>query len=187
MTQSFLSAAAPAPRYPNALGQALVAGSRWLAIAGIGTLCAVALMLTFSIVLRKLFATQVPGDHEVVRMASALSVSMMLPWCQITGANIMVDLLTSKMSERVNRRLDQIGCLLLGLMTLLLAWRTGLLAMESHRSGSFSPMLAWPIWISQALMLPGLILTALNSFYVALQPGAMQRRIAFAQDNEGRE
>jgi len=61
-------------------------------------------------------------------------------------------------------------------MAALLAWRTGVLAVGSHASGAFSPLLTWPVWLFQALMVPGLTLTALCGFYVALAPGSMTAR-----------
>ena len=65
---------------------------------------------------------------------------------------------------------------LLGAVALLLAWRSGLQAVQSHAQGAFTPILAWPIWLPQALMLPGLLLTAAIGFYFALRPNALPER-----------
>ncbi|WP_198289610.1 TRAP transporter small permease [Paracoccus sp. N5] len=148
-------------------------------MGGVLTLCGLALMLTFTIVVRKLFSWQVNGDNEIVRMFAAFSITALFPWCQLTGSNIVVDLLTSGLPARKNRILDQIGSLLLGAVLLVLTWRTGLLVLESRASGAFSPLLAWPVWMFQALMLPGLLLTAINGFYLGLSPRAMTLRTEF--------
>ena len=42
--------------------------------------------------------------------------------------------------------------------------------------GTFTPLLAWPVWIPQALMLPGLLLTTVVGVYLALAPRALQVR-----------
>lgn len=182
MPHHLLSTAAPAPQFQDSLGRTLVSTSRLMALSGGVILVGLAVMLTVTIAARKLFAWQVAGDHEIVRMFAAVSVSMLFPWCQITGANIVVDLLTSRLSGRAARRLDQIGALALGAVALLLTWRTGALMLESKASGSFSPLLAWPVWIFQALMLPGLLLTGVCGLYLALAPGAMQARTRFTHD-----
>ena len=53
----------------------------------------------------------------------------------------------------------------------LLAWRTGVLVQSTIVSRSFSPMLAWPLWIFQASMLPGLVLSGLIALFMAAFPG----------------
>lgn len=163
----------------------LVATARHLAVLGVAIVSGLAVMLVVTIVARKLLGWQVTGDHEIVRMFAAVSMSLVFPWCHLTAGNITVDLLTSGLPRGATRALDRIGSFLLGAMAALLAWRTGALAAASHASGAFSPLLAWPVWLFQALMVPGLILTALSGFYVALAPGAMSARETHGAETGG--
>lgn len=176
---------ASAPRYADPLGRMLVSLARGLAVLGIAIIAGLAVMLVVTIVARKLLGWQVTGDHEIVRMFAAVSMSLVFPWCHMTAGNITVDLLTSALPRGTTRALDRIGSVLLGGMAALLAWRTGVLAVGSHASGAFSPLLAWPVWLFQALMVPGLTLTALCGVYVALAPGSMAARESYGAETAG--
>lgn len=166
--------------FSGAVGRALEAASRVLAIVGVLVICGLAMLLCVTIVGRKLFSWQVMGDHELVQIFAAVSVSMLFPWCHITGGNVIVDLLSTRFPAALNRWLDRIGSLLLGCVALLLAWRTGLLAEQSYARGSFTPLLAWPIWVPQMLMIPGLVLTGIVGLHLAFAPGALAERDAAA-------
>jgi TRAP-type C4-dicarboxylate transport system permease small subunit len=168
------------PPFADALGRALGRISMVMAIVGVLIICGLAGMLCITIVARKLLGWQVTGDHEIVQILAAVSVSMLFPWCHLTGGNVIVDLLTSGLPRRANRALDRIGSLLLGLMALVLAWRTGLLVEQTIARGTFTPLLALPVWIPQAMMIPGLLLTAVVGVYLALSPRAIDTRDASA-------
>lgn len=133
-------------------------------------------MLCVTILARKLLGWQVTGDHELVQIFAAVSMSMLFPWCHLTGGNVIVDLLTVGLPRPVNRVLDRIGSLLLGAMALILAWRTGLLVEQTHARGTFTPLLAWPVWVPQALMIPGLLLTSIVGAYLAVAPRSLEVR-----------
>lgn len=164
------------PQFPDAFGRALGRTSLVLAVLGVLIICALACMLCVTIVARKLLGWQVTGDHELVQIFAAVSMSMLFPWCHLNGGNVIVDLLTSGLPRRVNRGLDRIGSLLLGVMALILAWRTGLLVEQTLARGTFTPLLAWPVWVPQALMIPGLLLTGVVGVYLAFAPRALLAR-----------
>ncbi|MCB1389023.1 MAG: TRAP transporter small permease [Rhodobacteraceae bacterium] len=159
-------------RSPTDLTGHLLTRLSWLlAILGSLTICGLALMLVTSIVARKLLDWQVTGDYELVRMFGAVAVSLMLPWCTVTGGHVVVDLFTARLPGWAKGLLDRAGFLLLAAMAGLLAWRTGVLVQSTIVSRSFSPMLAWPLWIFQASMLPGLVLSGLIALFMAAFPG----------------
>lgn len=164
------------PAFPDPIGRALGRVSVVLAILGVLIICGLAVMLCVTIFARKMLGWQVAGDHELVQIFAALSMSMLFPWCHLTGGNVIVDLLTSGLPRPVNKILDRIGSLLLSLVALLLAWRTGLLAEQTFARGTFTPLLAWPVWIPQVLMLPGLLLTFVVGTYLAISPHAIDVR-----------
>lgn len=155
------------------VGLSLTRLSWLLAILGSLTITGLALMLVTSIVARKLLDWQVTGDHELVRMFGAVAVSLMLPWCTISGGHVVVDLFTEGLPGWAKGVLARLGYLMLGLMAALLAWRTGVLVQATIASHAFSPMLAWPLWVFQAAMLPGLVLSGLNALFVSVWPGVL--------------
>ena len=134
---------------------------------------AVALTTVASVVLRALTSRPIQGDVEITQFGIALAISLMLPWCQQRGANIIVDFFTQNLRERRLRWLDGIGCLLIALMYLLLAWRTGVGAQAVFAAGETSMIRSWPMWWVYASLAPGLALAAV----VAL----VQARLHFTQ------
>ena len=130
---------------------------------------AVALTTVASVVLRALTSRPIQGDGEITQFGIALAISLMLPWCQHRSANIIVDFFTQNLRERRLRVLDGIGCLLIALMYLLLAWRTGVGAQAVWAAGETSMIRSWPMWWVYASLAPGLALAAV----IALAQAAM--------------
>lgn len=141
---------------------------RWAAISGGLLLCGLAIMLVVTIVGRKLFAWQVNGDYEIVQMFGAVATSLLFPWCQITMGNIAVDIFTARLPDVMQSGLDRLGALFLAVLASLMAWRTGILAIQSEESGSISAVLGWPVWLFQAMIVPGLLLMAIVSISITL-------------------
>ena len=50
----------------------------------------------------------------------------------------------------------------------IIAWRTGAGALSLKEVGETSAILAWPVWVAQALMVPGFIVLAVAGFYMML-------------------
>jgi TRAP-type C4-dicarboxylate transport system permease small subunit len=138
-------------------------------LTGAAVALAVALTTVASVVLRALTSRPIQGDVEITQFGIALAISLMLPWCQWRGANIIVDFFTQNLREQRLRVLDGIGCLLIALMYLLLAWRTGVGAQAVWAAGETSMIRSWPMWWVYASLAPGLALAAV----IALAQAAM--------------
>jgi len=161
---------------PDRCWRSLYVVSRVMAIGG-GLVCvALAVMLVVTIFSRKVFLWQVTGDYELVQMFGAVAGSLFFPWCLLVGGNIIVDLFTAGAPERFNRALDRLSSLLLAAIALLIAWRTGVQALQSESSGAISPMLSWPLWVFQAMMIPGFLATAAVGIYLAMSSRGIEYR-----------
>ena len=130
----------------------------WFAILGGLCASAVALMTVVSIAMRSLLSRPIQGDVELTQLGIALCISLCLPWCQLHGANIIVDFFTQRASQRTVRGLDAVGGLLMALMVGLLAWRTGAGAIAVGGAGETSMILGLPMWWIYAALAPGLAL-----------------------------
>ena len=130
------------------------------ALLGAAAALAVALMTVASIAGRALWSTPIPGDVELTQFGIAWALSLSLPWCQLRGANIIVDFFTQHLRERKVRVLDGVGAVLLALMCTLLAWRTSVGALAVREAGETSMILALPMWWAYASLAPGLALAA---------------------------
>lgn len=132
----------------------------WL-FAMVGGLCAslVGAMTVTSVAGRALASAPIPGDVELTQFGVALCISLCLPWCQLHGANIIVDFFTQKVAPHVQAWLDGFGALALAAMTALLAWRTAVGAVSIHEAGETTMILGLPMWWTYAMLAPGLALT----------------------------
>ena len=113
-----------------------------------------------SVVGRALFAAPIQGDVELVQLGGAVCVACFLPFTQFKGANIIVDFFTQNVRERTRSRLDALGTGLYAAVLALICWRGAAGGIVAHENGETSMLMALPIWIAYAAMLPGLALSA---------------------------
>jgi TRAP-type C4-dicarboxylate transport system permease small subunit len=133
----------------------------WFAITGSAVALLVGAMTAVSVVGRAWFKSPIQGDVEITQLGIALSISLCIPWCQMRGANIIVDFFTQKLRPQRIRILDAIGSLLLALMCALLAWRTGVGALAVRSAHETTMIMGLPMWWAYASLAPGLALAAL--------------------------
>ena len=148
-------------------GRALLAITKLTAIAGGLVFVALVVMEIVSIVGRKLFSAPVPGDVEILQMCAAFASATFFAYCHLTGGDIKVDFFTHNVRSHRVALLDAIGSVLVGVFGALLAWRTGAGALVLKEVGETSAILGWPVWVAQALMVPGFLLLAIAGFYLA--------------------
>ncbi|HET6802889.1 MAG TPA: TRAP transporter small permease [Casimicrobiaceae bacterium] len=167
----------------GSFGRALLATTKMTAIAGGLVFVALVVMEIVSIVGRKLFSAPVPGDVEILQMCAAFASATFFAYCHLIGGDIKVDFFTHNVRSQRIALLDAIGSLLVGVFGALLAWRTGAGALVLKEVGETSAILGWPVWVAQALMVPGFLLLGLAGFYlaghrlrVALSRGEVQTR-----------
>jgi TRAP-type C4-dicarboxylate transport system permease small subunit len=149
-------------------GRALYLASRYLAIAGGIVFVALVVMSIVSITGRKLFAWPVPGDVEVLQMCAAFASSCFFAYCHLAGGDVKVDFFTHNLAPRKVHAMDALGSLLVGVFGALIAWRTAAGALAVKEVGETSAILGWPVWIAQALMVPGFVLLAAAGFYTCV-------------------
>jgi TRAP-type C4-dicarboxylate transport system permease small subunit len=142
-----------------------VAVPGWLAalcrvFAGIGGLTLLAMMLVTvaSVTLRGVVGQPIPGDFELVEMGSAIAIFCFLPWCQLTGGNVLVDFFTQSAGARTNHLLEALGDLLYLAIAALLLWRLIHGGLEMRQYGEQSMVLRLPIWWSFIVILPAMAL-----------------------------
>ncbi|MFS2034538.1 TRAP transporter small permease [Polaromonas sp. CT11-55] len=129
---------------------------------------AITLLTCVSIIGRETLGKTVPGDFELVGLATGAAVGLFMPLCQLQHGNIIVDFFTARVPHRVNRQLDRLGALLLGLCFVLLAWRAGLGGLNSWQTNSSTMLLGVPEWYAYVTMVPGFLLTAVIALHQAV-------------------
>ncbi len=158
-----LSTDQPAPgRAASPLLHAVVT---WWAIAGGLVFCAIVAMSIVSIVGRKLFASPVEGDMELLMMLAAVGSAAFLPLCELEDHHIKVDALTTWMSERGRAALDLLAHLVLAVGAGVITWRTQLYVHEMRETTEMSPILLVPMWIPVSLLVPSFLLLTVAALY----------------------
>jgi TRAP-type C4-dicarboxylate transport system permease small subunit len=123
----------------------LVSLTRPLAIAGGVLMLAVSIIVVVSVLMRWLINYSIPGDIELVQIATALAVFSFLPLCQAARCNIVVDTFTNRLPLRARNTLDALWDLVYAVMAAIIAWRLAVGAWDTIRSNTVSMMLALPI------------------------------------------
>jgi TRAP-type C4-dicarboxylate transport system permease small subunit len=127
--------------------------ARLCAILGGSLLTAITLLTCASLIGRNTLGLSLAGDFELTGVASGAAIALFLPWCQWQRGNIAVDFFTAKASVKT-------ALLLAGVMALL-AWRTGVGALNAVQTHSGTMLLDFPEWLVYASMVPPMVLTAL--------------------------
>ncbi|MEO8164811.1 MAG: TRAP transporter small permease, partial [Betaproteobacteria bacterium] len=135
--------------------------------AGGALLTAITGMVVTSISLRSLGYQPIQGDFELLQVALAGCVALMLPWCQLQGGNLTVDFFTARLRKSRQRRLDALGAVLFALVMALLTWRTAVGVIAVKASHESTMILGFPLWIGYAAMMPGLLLTVFAALRTA--------------------
>ena len=137
------------------------------AFAGGAILTAITMMVVASILMRSLGFEPVQGDFELLQVALAGCIALMLPWCQLQGGNLTVDFFTVRLRKTRQRRLDAMGAVLFAVVMALVTWRTSAGAIAAKASNESTMILGFPLWIGYVAMIPGLFLTVFAALQTA--------------------
>lgn len=128
-----------------------------------GTLILTSALIVFvDITMRRFLGWTIGGADELSGYALAIGTVWALPYCLLWRTNIRVDSLYRLFPEKIRAALDVLSLILFGAFVLLLAYRAGLVLLETveQNSRSVSP-LSVPLIYPQSIWVAGLV------FYVA--------------------
>jgi TRAP-type C4-dicarboxylate transport system permease small subunit len=131
------------------------------ALLGGAVLLTVAAVTVVSVVGRWLWSTPVLGDVEMVQLGTAAALALFLPYCQLHGSHLIVDIFTARTTTSAQRRLDRIAQGGAAVVLALLAARAGAGVLDLRTAGETSMVLGVPLWLAYAAMVPSLGLAAL--------------------------
>ena len=137
-------------------GAAIVAGM---------ILCAIVLMTIVSVVGRGGFNAPVTGDYELVEMATAVAVFLMLPYVQFNRGHVAVGLLTDRASLPVRKGLELLANLIMTFAAIFIAWRTQIALGDKLDNGEVSYLLGVPRWVPFLGAVIGCYLWAIASLF----------------------
>lgn len=131
--------------HPQRAPGPLATAARWLAISGGLLMLGVGFLVVASVLSLRLTGDTIPGELELVQMATALAVFAFLPFCQARRANIVVDTFTAWLPDAVTRAVDAFWDLAYAAVAAVLAWRLAVGAAETTRAGTGTMILGLPV------------------------------------------
>ena len=151
----------PPPATRTRAGALVVNAARWWALLGGVLTLALALMTAASAVSNILTGRPFAADYELVKHIIAIAIFMFLPYCQITGSNVTVDIFTERMSERGKHAMAAFSSLFaIAFSALLLVQMYG--GFQSYlRYMEVTPVLRLPLWTAFPPILLSLVLLLL--------------------------
>jgi TRAP-type C4-dicarboxylate transport system permease small subunit len=123
-----------AARPAGSAARALLATARVLAVIGGLLSCAMAAIVTVSVIGRYLFHRPIPGDYDIVGILCGCAIFAFLPYCQLQRGNVLADFFTARAPARVKASLDAAGALIYLAAAVLLTWRLYYGALEMRQS-----------------------------------------------------
>ncbi|WP_244935088.1 TRAP transporter small permease [Acuticoccus sediminis] len=119
---------------------------RFWAILGGLTATALALMTAASAVSNLLFSAPFAADHELIKHFVAIVIFMFLPYCQLAGANVTVDIFTEGMGDTAKALMAAFASLLAIAFSLLLLRQMYLGLIDYRQYVEITPVLKLPLW-----------------------------------------
>ena len=109
----------------------------------------------------------IPADYELTKHFVAVAIFTFLPYCQLTGSNVTVDIFTEGASERAKAGMAAFSSLFAIAFSLLLLRQMWLGFLSYRQYPEMTPVLHLPLWtafppilVSLALMLIASLITA---------------------------
>ena len=143
--------------------RALESATQLFALAGGLVLLALVNVSLVSIVGRKLFASPIRGDMELMEVGAAVAIAAFLPLCELRGNHLKADAFTMAAPQRVKRTLDTLAHFFCFIAAAVLSWRTLLQMLDSREYGDMTTLLSSPLWIPLLFIVPSLALLAICS------------------------
>jgi len=159
------------------LRSGLTAMARAGALLG-GVLLLAAVGVTCASVLRGAFGRPILGDSEIVEMCLGVAVALFLPWTEMRGSHVIVDVFTARLPARSLAWLDAAMRAAVALVATVLAVQIADGAYAQWDRERATMFLELPYWWGYAGAAVGLALWTVTAGFVAVERFQDARRPA---------
>jgi TRAP-type C4-dicarboxylate transport system permease small subunit len=111
-----------------------------------GSVLVFAIFVTVSSVVLARFGRPILGDTEVVSLCAGVAIALFLPYGQMRGSNVVIEIFTAKLPARWRGVLDFVMCVAFAVVVVVLTWRMmqgGLDAFSRQRASMFLQLPQW--------------------------------------------
>lgn len=174
-TPADAAARPPRPDTPAARTAAVLSRTiEYWALAGGLLACGLALMTTASALSNLVMGVPFPADHELMKHFIAVVIFMFLPYCQLVGANVTVDIFTERMGAGKKALMGAFSAILAIAFSLLLLRQMWLGMWGYVKWLEVTPVLGLPLWtafppilLSLLLLLIAALITLIDGYRAA--------------------
>lgn len=134
---------------PEGFGRLLLLLSKAAALFGGAFLMASVLVVVTS-VLGGVFGKPLLGDSEIVDRFIGVAVFCFLPYCHLTGGNIVIDFFAKPFPQKVQDAMDVVMGLVFAGIAAFISWRLmagGLTSFDRGRISMFLKLPEWPVFL----------------------------------------
>jgi TRAP-type C4-dicarboxylate transport system permease small subunit len=115
------------------------------------------------------FGKPLLGDSELVEFLCGAAVFAFLPWCQLRGANVLVDFFSQPLPARARAWLDALNGVVFVLVAAVLTWRMAEGGYTAWQRAKVSMFLQVPDWWGYAIAVAAMLLWIAACAYTTLK------------------
>lgn len=152
---------------------------RLWALVGGAIIAVLVLMTTASAISNLVLDRPIPGDYELTKHFIAIAIFTFLPYCQLTGANVTVDIFTEGMGRRAKSAMAAFSAVFAIVFAIVLLRQMSLGFDDYIRYPETTATLGLPLWtafppilLSLALLLVAALITAAEGLRGIRRPNA---------------
>lgn len=131
---------------------------RWWALLGGLIVAGLAVMSAYSATMNIFFNAPFSPDYELSKHMMAIAIFAFLPYCQLEGANVTVDIFTEGLSPAAKAAMSLFSAILAVLFSVLLLRQMSLGFDGYLRYPEVTPVLRLPLWTAFPPILVSLVL-----------------------------
>ena len=146
------------------LEQRVAPASRIASYIGISMIIVLTLLTVVNVLMRFFLGTAFTPMKELSEYALCVLVFLTLPYCAVKGAHIVVDIVTMRMTNRVQAKVASFIVSLSVIMCGIFTWQVFVRATRAMSSGEESTILG--VWLSPFIFIAGIGFLLLTLVYL---------------------
>ena len=151
------------------LAKVLEPGTRWIHSVGMAILAIMMFLTAADVILRYVFNRPIPGSFELQEFMMGILVAMGIGYCAFLKGHINVDILFSRLPQRVQASLNVFHYLIASCLFALVCWRTVVEGLGLQSRNVTSSVLLLPVFPFYCVVTFGSAVLCLAFLYNSLE------------------
>ncbi|MDP7623497.1 MAG: TRAP transporter small permease subunit [Rhodospirillales bacterium] len=182
MTEGFETTYRPTDK----VGRVLYKYSAALAIFGSFIIGFMGLSIAVSVIGRATGIGSISGIYDLIEIWTCTAIFAVLPYCQLTRENVIVDFILTRASTRMKAICDAAGSLIFLLIGILLTWRLIYGGIDMYNNNESFTTIGFPRWLSFPYATLCMTLLIVVCFYTLARSISEARANKFIDDSLNR-